>query len=134
MYTEGHGFSRAEKAAQKRGALAPEVSLSFSLGRLILGCRKATTEEARLAQFLSRCAALALLVVVAACMALPGAAGGRILFHSDRSGTEEIFVMDADGSNVRQLTHVGRREVASIDAEGSPDRERIAFSSNRTGP
>ncbi len=64
----------------------------------------------------------------------PGGAPGRILFHSDRNGTEEIFVMDPDGSNVRQLTHVGRREVASIDAEGSPDRERIAFSSNRTGP
>lgn len=63
-----------------------------------------------------------------------GGAGRGILFHSDRSGTEEIFVMEPDGSNVRQLTHVGRSEVASIDAEGSPDRKRIAFSSNRTGP
>jgi Tol biopolymer transport system component len=64
----------------------------------------------------------------------PRGAGGKILFHSDRSGTEEIFVMDPDGSNVRQLTHVGRKDVASIDAKGSPDRKRIAFSSNRTGP
>ena len=63
-----------------------------------------------------------------------GGAAGKILFHSDRSGTEEIFVMDPDGSNVRQLTHVGRSEIASIDAEGSPDRKQIAFSSNRTGP
>jgi Tol biopolymer transport system component len=62
-----------------------------------------------------------------------GGARGKILFHSDRSGTEEIFVMDSDGSNIRQLTHVGRSEIASIDAEGSPDRTQIAFSSNRTG-
>jgi len=81
-----------------------------------------------------RCVALALLVAVSACMPPRGGAGGKILFHSDRSGTEEIFVMDTDGSNVRQLTHVGRSEVASIDAEGSPDGKRIAFSSNRTGP
>jgi TolB protein len=63
-----------------------------------------------------------------------GGAGGTILFHSDRTGFEEIFVMDADGSNVRQLTHVGRSESASVDAEGSPDRQWIAFSWNRTGP
>ncbi|MGH8194770.1 MAG: DPP IV N-terminal domain-containing protein [Woeseiaceae bacterium] len=80
------------------------------------------------------CVALALLVAVSACMPPRSGAGGKILFHSDRSSTEEIFVMDPDGSNVRQLTHVARSEVASIDAEGSPDRKQIAFSSNRTGP
>lgn len=42
--------------------------------------------------------------------------------------------MNPEGSNVRQLTHVGRSEVASIDAEWSPDRKQIVFSSNRTGP
>lgn len=82
-----------------------------------------------------RCVALAaLLLVVSACVPPRGGVGGKILFHSDRSGTEEVFMMDPDGSNVRQLTRVGRSEVASIDAEGSPDRKRIAFSSNRTGP
>lgn len=99
-----------------------------SLGRW----RDATTGDT-LSECL-RCVPLSLLVLVSACMPPRGGAGGTILFHSDRSGTEEIFAMDPDGSNVRQLTHVGRREVASIDAEGSPDRKRIAFSSNRTGP
>ena len=81
-----------------------------------------------------RYVALTLLVAVSACMPPRGDAGEKILFHSDRSATEEIFMMDPDGLNVRQLTHVGRSEVASIDAEGSPDGKRIAFSSNRTGP
>ena len=29
---------------------------------------------------------------------------GRILFDSDRTGTDEIFVIDPHGSNLRQLT------------------------------
>lgn len=56
-----------------------------------------------------------------------------ILFDSHRSGTEEIYVMDPDGSNVRQLTHVGREEVTSWLPDWSPDRKRIVFSSNRKG-
>ncbi len=106
---------------------APDTILS------IRPLERATTGD-RLPESQSRCIALALLVVVSACTPSRGGAGGTILFHSDRSATEEIFVMDADGSNVRQLTHVGRSEVASIDAEWSPDRKRIAFWSNRTGP
>jgi TolB protein len=42
--------------------------------------------------------------------------------------------MDPDGSNVRQLTHVGRKEVTSWLPDWSPDRKWIVFSSNRTGP
>ncbi len=30
--------------------------------------------------------------------------GARIFFHSDRDGNREIYVMDADGSNLRRLT------------------------------
>src|SRR3972149_958939 len=41
--------------------------------------------------------------------------------------------MEPDGSNVRQLTHVGREEVTSWLPNWSPDRKRIVFSSNRTG-
>ncbi len=69
---------------------------------------------------------------------LPGAKapgeGSRILFDSNRSGSDEIYVMDADGSSVRQLTNIGRKEVSSRVPDWSPDRGRIVFQSNRTGP
>jgi TolB protein len=31
--------------------------------------------------------------------------GGRVAFTSDRDGTYNLFIVDADGSNLRQLTH-----------------------------
>ena len=33
-----------------------------------------------------------------------GGASGLIAFDSDRDGDEEVYVMDADGGNVRQFT------------------------------
>jgi len=33
--------------------------------------------------------------------------GTRLIFHSDRTGHEEVFVMGADGSRQTQLTRVG---------------------------
>lgn len=58
----------------------------------------------------------------------------RILFDSHRSGTEEIYVMDPDGSNVRQLTRVAQKGITSTFPDWSPDRKRIVFSSDRPGP
>lgn len=82
----------------------------------------------------SRCVALALLVVISACMPPRGGAGGEILFDSDRSGEEEIHVMNPDGSNVRQLTRAAQKGITSTFPDWSPDRKRIAFSSDRPGP
>jgi hypothetical protein len=48
--------------------------------------------------------------------------GTRIAFTSDRSGTEGIYLMDADGSDVTRLTHNG--EVAP---DWSPDGTRLLF-------
>jgi len=54
--------------------------------------------------------------------------GSRLAFVSDRTGTEEVWVCDADGSAVRRLT--------SLDVHGtgsprwSPDGEWIAFDSS----
>jgi len=53
-----------------------------------------------------------------------------ILFQSNRSGEWQIYVMDADGGNVRQITSGG----ANNDfPDWSPDNRSIAFVSDRGG-
>ena len=50
--------------------------------------------------------------------------GKRIVFASDRTGYDEIWLSDADGANARALTHA-REEAGS--PRWSPDGNRIAF-------
>ncbi len=57
---------------------------------------------------------------------IPGIAESKIYFVSDRSGHKEIWAMDYDGSNQRQLTH---QESISLSPRISPDGSRLAFSS-----
>lgn len=57
--------------------------------------------------------------------------GKKIAFASNRSGSMEIWVCDADGSNARQLTHFGRGH--AVDARWSPDSGHLAFDSNIEG-
>ncbi len=62
---------------------------------------------------------------------IPGIAESKIFFVSDRSGHKEIWVMDYDGYNQRQLTHLGS---ISLSPRISPDGSRLAFSSlTKTG-
>ena len=59
----------------------------------------------------------------------------KILFDSGDSPElmdVQIYVMDPDGSNVRQLTETSPGTV-SRDAAWSPDHQKIAFMSNRDG-
>jgi Tol biopolymer transport system component len=59
--------------------------------------------------------------------------GRRIAFLSDRTGTFQVWVMDADGSDQRQLTF----DAASKDQvpDWSPDGSQIAYvSATRGGP
>ncbi|MGI8785802.1 MAG: protein kinase domain-containing protein [Acidobacteriota bacterium] len=51
--------------------------------------------------------------------------GRRIVFHSDRSGTSEIWVCDANGLNLLQLTSFGGAYTGT--PRWSPDSRRIAF-------
>jgi Tol biopolymer transport system component/DNA-binding winged helix-turn-helix (wHTH) protein len=57
--------------------------------------------------------------------------GKRLAFQSDRSGTFQIWIADADGSNALQLTQFGQGFSGS--PRWSPDGRHIAFDSNAAG-
>lgn len=61
--------------------------------------------------------------------AFPGA-NGKIAFSSDRDGDYEVYVMNADGTGVTQLTN---NSATDFDPAWSPDGTKIAFSSSRDG-
>jgi Tol biopolymer transport system component len=57
--------------------------------------------------------------------------GRKIAFISDRTGVEQVWVMNADGSNQTQLSHSGVVEDQLPD--WSPDGKRIAFAQGDFG-
>jgi hypothetical protein len=61
--------------------------------------------------------------------AFPGT-NGRIVFETNRDGNEEIYTMNADGTNRVDLT---RNPADDTDPRWSADGSRIVFASNRTG-
>src|SRR3989441_8340568 len=62
---------------------------------------------------------------------IAGIAESKIYFVSSRSGHKEIWAMDYDGANQRELTHVGS---ISLSPRIAPEGSRLAFSSlTKTG-
>lgn len=56
--------------------------------------------------------------------------GTKITFASDRRGSSEIYIMNADGSNEVRI-NTGERSAEYLAPVFTPDSERIAFVSNR---
>jgi TolB protein len=54
-----------------------------------------------------------------------GIAETKVYFVSHRSGAKEIWQMDYDGANQKQLTHLGS---IALSPHASPDNSRVAFS------
>jgi TolB protein len=61
---------------------------------------------------------------------IPGIAESRIVYVSTRSGHKEIWLMDYDGSNPRQLTRLGQ---IALGPKLSPDGSRVAFTALNKG-
>ncbi len=59
-----------------------------------------------------------------------GITESKIYFVSTRGGHKEIWAMDYDGANQRQLTHVGG---IALSPRPSPDNTRVAFSAMGRG-
>jgi Tol biopolymer transport system component len=59
-----------------------------------------------------------------------GGGEGKIVFFSYIDGNDEIYVMDANGSNQTRLTN---NNVADVYPVWSPDGTKIAFNSDRDG-
>jgi len=61
---------------------------------------------------------------------IAGIAESQIVFISNRTGNKEVWMMDYDGANQRQITTLGS---ISLSPRISPDGSRIAFSSYAHG-
>ena len=59
-----------------------------------------------------------------------GIAGSRIAFVSNRSGSKEIYLVDADGGNMEQRT---RDSNISVSPRLSPDGRRLAYTGYQSG-
>lgn len=57
--------------------------------------------------------------------------GTKLTFNTNRDGDQEIYMMNADGSNQRNVTHSPRSTEGLAD--WSPDGKRLVLYSDRSG-
>jgi TolB protein len=100
---------------------APDLARAQTLGRLYYGSLDDSGSRSVARQFAADILAL---------MGVQSLAGSRIFFVSDRSGSKEIWSMDYDGSNQRQLTSY--RSTTLMPAV-SPDGKQFAFTTYAQG-
>ncbi|MFL5945167.1 MAG: TolB family protein, partial [Gaiellaceae bacterium] len=74
------------------------------------------------------------LVVLAPPTASSAFAGqnGKLVFGTLHAGEDELWTMNADGSDRRNLTRHDGRKISDIDPRWSPDGRRIAYSTDAT--
>ncbi len=85
----------------------------------------------KISPFLRRCLFLLLLALMVGSNSTAQRFDPRIVFESNRNGNWDIYSMDVNGNNLRQLTdHPAFDQYPAC----SPDGRRIAFASERHGP
>ena len=57
--------------------------------------------------------------------------GNQVVFTSTRTGFEELWIADVDGSNLRQMTSMGGPHCGNV--QWAPDGQSILFASTREG-
>src|SRR3954471_3645597 len=57
---------------------------------------------------------------------------GKLVFGTLHGGEDEIWLMNPDGSDRRNITRHDGRKISDIDPRWSPDGRRIAFSTDAT--
>jgi Tol biopolymer transport system component len=91
-------------------------------------------ERVKIGFIIAAAIGLATLVLAQTGLAAPRErGGGQIVFFSEHGGEDEIWVMNADGTNKHNLTRHDGVKISDLDPRWSPDGRQIAFSSDPGG-